>query len=329
MLTLQRIEAAREATGSHVRRTPLTRNDTLSRELGCEVYLKLELFQKTGSFKPRGAFAQLREMLDRAGDIGAVAVSGGNFAQGAAYAARELGVRCRVLMAEGTPANYVDATRGYGAEIELTADIAAAFARADALEAEGWAQLHPFAHEAMMAGNGGVGLEIAEELPSATDAIVSIGGGGLIAGVATALAGRLPGVRVWGVETEGADVMTRSLAHGAPVTMTPTSLARTLGAPGTCELALATVRELVEEVVVVSDADAFRGSRQLLERAKVNAELAAGCTVAAARRLRAEDRIEAGAHLVLVICGGNVDLETLCSYREALAPAAAPASDGG
>lgn len=328
MLTLERIEEARASLAPYVRRTPLWRFDTLSRELGCEVHLKLELFQKTGSFKPRGSFVQLGEMLGRARDRGAVAVSGGNFAQGAAYAARRLGVRCRVLMAENTPANYVDATRGYGAEVELTADIAEAFERADAYERDGWAQLHPFAHEGMMAGNGSLGLEVAEDLPSATDVIVSIGGGGLIAGAATALTGRLPGVRVWGVETEGADVMSRSLAAGEPVAMTPTSLARTLGAPTTCELALRTVRERVEDVVVVSDADAFAGSALLLERAKVVAELAAGCTVAALRRLRAEDRIEVGSHVVLVVCGGNVDLATLASYRErfAGAPAGGPSS---
>jgi threonine dehydratase len=315
LLTLERVEAAREATRPHVRRTPLHRSDTLSRELGCEVYLKLELFQKTGSFKPRGAFAQLLEVVDRAGSQGVVAVSGGNFAQGAAYAARELGVRCLVLMPEGTPANYVEATRGYGAEVELTPDIATAFERADAYAEAGRVQLHPFAHEAMMAGDGGVGLEIAEDLPSATDAIVSIGGGGLISGVATALTGRLPGVRVWGVETEGADVMSRSLRENELVRITPTSRARTLGAPTTCQLALDVVRALVEDVVAVPDAEAFAGSRTLLERAKVVAELAAGCTVAAARRLRAAGRIEAGAHLVLVICGGNVDLASLCEYR--------------
>jgi threonine dehydratase len=172
----------------------------------------------------------------------------------------------------------------------------------------------------MMAGNGTLGLEIAEDLPETTDAIVSIGGGGLFGGVATALAERLPEIRLWGVETEGADVMSRSLAAGQPVTMEPTSLARTLGAPTTCELALDVVRARAQDVVVVSDAEAYRGARWLLERAKVTAELAAGCTVAAAHRLRSEGRIPEGARLVLVICGGNVDLATLCGYRAAFEP---------
>lgn len=323
MLTLGDIETAREAVAPHVRRTPLERNETLSRELGCETFLKLELFQKTGSFKPRGAFAQLLGSLEPARRQGVVAVSGGNFAQGAAYAARELGVRCRALMAEATPSNYVEATRAYGAEVELTEDIRDAFERADAYEAEGWVQLHPFAHRAMMAGNGGVGLEIADDLPEATDVVVSIGGGGLIAGVAAAVSERLPGARVWGVETEGADVMSRSLREGKPVSITPTSLAKTLGAPTTCELALEVVRSRVEDVLVVPDAEAFGGSRLLLERAKLTAELAAGCTVAAARRLRAGGRLDDGARLVLVVCGGNVDLATLCAYRRAFDGSAA------
>jgi len=316
MLDPARIEAAREAIAPYVRRTPLERNDTLSRELGCDVWLKLELFQKTGSFKPRGAFAQLLAVLPEAKERGAVAMSGGNFAQGAAYAARELGVRCRVLMPEATPANYLEATRGYGAEVELVPDMPAMFERFEGYREGGQVALHPFAPESMMAGNGTLGLEIAEDLPGATDVVVSIGGGGLFAGVATALVGRLPGVRLWGVETEGADVMSRSLAAGHPVAITPTSLAHTLGAPSTCELALEVVRERAQEVVVVSDADAFAGTRSLLERAKVSAELAAGCTVAAARRLRREGRIGGDASVVLVICGGNVGLSSLCEYRE-------------
>jgi threonine dehydratase len=316
MLDLARIEAARETIAGHVRRTPLQRSDSLSQELGCEVWLKLELFQKTGSFKPRGAFAQLPAVLPEARERGVVAVSGGNFAQGAAYAARELGVRCRVLMPEATPANYLDATRGYGAEVELTAGIPASFERYQRYEQEGWAGLHPFAPASMMAGNGTLGLEIAEDLPSATDVVVSIGGGGLFGGVATALDGRLPGVRMWGVETEGADVMTRSLEAGRPLSIEPTSLAHTLGAPTTCDLALDVVRRLAQEVVVVSDADAYQGVLWLLERAKVSAELAAGCTLAAARRLRRSGRVGDDARMVLVICGGNVGLPTLCEYRE-------------
>ncbi len=317
-LDLARIEAWAGRIAPLVKRTRLEPNATLSGELGVPTHLKLELFQTTGSFKPRGTFAQLLGRLEEARAHGVVAVSGGNFAQAVGYAASRLGVRARVLMARDTPANYVDATRGYGAEVELTEDIAEAFERALAYQQEGWVALHPFAHVDMMAGNGSLGLEIAEDLPDVTDVVVSIGGGGLVAGVATALAGRVPGMRVWGVETEGADVLTRSLAAGEPVAMRPTSRARTLGAPNTTAAVLDAVRRHVREVRVVSDAEAFEGVRWFLERAKLATELAAGCTLAAARALRAEGRIPSDARLVLVVCGGNVSLESLCDYRAAL-----------
>ena len=158
-------------------------------------------------------------------------MSGGNFAQGASYAGRELGIPVRICMAEGTPVNYVEATRSYGAEVCFSPSITEAFEQARRFEGEGWDYIDPFAHPEMMAGNGTVGLEILEDLPETTDVIVSIGGGGLISGMVTALKGIKPAVRVWGVETEGADVMARSLRAGEPVEMTPTSLARTLGAP--------------------------------------------------------------------------------------------------
>ncbi len=134
--------------------------------------------------------------------------------------------------------------------------------------------------------------------------LVSIGGGGLIAGVATVLRALAPGVRVWGVETEGADAMSRALAAGAPVPITPTSIASTLSAPHVSELTLDHVRALVEDVLVVSDADAVGGMRALAEEAKVWTEPAAGCLVPAARRVL--DRVGPGARLGLVICGGNV-----------------------
>ena len=314
MPTLDRIVAAQSRIAPYVHRTRLERSTGLSDRFGANVYLKLELFQKTGSFKPRGAVNQILALSEEERRRGVVGVSGGNFAQGAAYAARELGIPARICMAEGTPANYVEATRGYGAEIALSPSIAEAFEQAERSGVEGWSVIHPFAHPEMMAGNGTAGLEILEDLPEASDVIVSIGGGGLISGVAAALKGVKPDIRVWGVETEGADVMARSLAAGEPVEMTPTSLARTLGAPFTSQLAFETVRDQVEEVVVVSDAEAFAAVRWFLERAKLTTELAAGSTLAAAERLG--QRFGPDDHVVLLVCGGNVSLADLCGYRE-------------
>ncbi|MGH9526077.1 MAG: pyridoxal-phosphate dependent enzyme, partial [Terriglobales bacterium] len=210
-INLAAIEAARERIAGHVRHTPLAASATLSRELGTHIYLKQELFQKTGSFKVRGAFNKMLP-LPRGSQV--VAVSGGNHAQAVAYAAAQLGMQARILMPESTPANYVEATRGYGAGIVLAATIADAFAQADAAVAEGWAMVHPFDDPEVMAGQGTLALELLDDLPEVTDVIVSIGGGGLMAGVASAVKARNPDVRLWGVETEGADAMAQALAAG-------------------------------------------------------------------------------------------------------------------
>lgn len=310
MIRLEDISRARDLVGRYIHRTPLVRSQTLSERLGTNAYLKLELFQKTGSFKPRGAFNQLLGLPDSS--AGVVGFSGGNFGQGLAFAGRTLGIDTTVVMPASTPTNYVDATRGYGAKIELVPDIAAATDRVAELVAGGKAAAHPFDNPDMMAGNGTIGLEIVEDVPEVTDVIVSIGGGGLITGVATAVSSLLQGVRLWGVETEGADAMTLALASGKPVSMTPTSIAKTLAAPYVSEDTLEAVQRLVEEVIVVPDAEAYRSMVLLLERAKILTEPAAGCTLAAADRL--EDRL--GDHVVIVLCGGNVSVADLIGFED-------------
>jgi len=310
-VTLSDIEAARARIASHVRRTPLTRSETLSHRLGTNVYLKAEVFQKTGSFKVRGAFNKMLSVGTAVRERGVVAMSGGNHAQAVAYAARELGARALVFMPASTPRNYVDATRGYGAEVAF---VDTSLEGLDAMEdygGRGWVAVHPFDDPLVMAGQGTAGLEIIDDLPDVTDVVVSIGGGGLIGGVATAVKSRRPGVRVWGVETEGADCMAQALAAGHPVTLSAiTSIARTLGAPAASTTTLALARQYLESVTVVSDAEALSALRLLLERAKILTEPAASCTLAAAERLR--DEFGPDRHVVLFLCGGNVALDDLC-----------------
>jgi threonine dehydratase len=215
-----------------------------------------------------------------------------------------------ILMPECTPRNYVDATRGYGAEVKFAPDVSAAFAAVAEYERQGWAYIHPFDDLMVMAGQGTIGLEILEDVPQVTDIIVSIGGGGLIGALATAVRTLKPTVRVWGVETEGADCVSKSLAAGKVVTLEAiTSIARTLGAPAPSEQTLAMARELLEGVTVVSDAEALAALRFLLERLKVLTEPAAACTLAAADRLR--DQFSPERHVVLLLCGGNMPLDDL------------------
>jgi threonine dehydratase len=307
-VTLAQIQSARQRIAPCIRRTPLTPSATLSERLKTNVYVKLEVFQKTGSFKVRGAFNKALSLRPEERGRGIVAVSGGNHAQAVAYMARALGLKSLVLMPESTPRNYVEATRAYGAEVKFAPNASAAFAAVAEYEKEGWAYIHPFDDPLVMAGQGTVGLEIMDDVPQVTDVIVSIGGGGFMGGVATAMKSLKPSVRVWGVETEGADCMSKSIAAGEIVTMDSiTSVARTLGAPAPTERTLEIAQKLLESITVVPDAEAVAAMKFILERLKVLTEPAASCTLAAADRLR--DKFSAERHVVLIFCGGNISVE--------------------
>ena len=313
MTDITNIEEARKRIAPYVKRTPLEHSDSLSTLLGKNVFVKQELFQKTGSFKVRGAFNKLLSSTKEELDKGVVAVSGGNHAQAVAYASRGLELDAIVLMPDSTPQNYVDATRGYGAQVELTPTIADAFKEIERFRSEGRVFVHPFDDELVMAGQGTLGLEIVEDLPDVTDVVVSIGGGGLMAGVASALKARKPEVRIWGVETVGADAMAQAIAAGHPVTLPAiTSIAKTLGAPAVSDTTLAAAQRLLESVTVVSDASAIAALRFILERLKLLTEPAASCTLAAAQELKSNF----GANVVLIFCGGNLGLNDLCSFEK-------------
>lgn len=307
------IKEARDRVAPYIKRTRLERSETLSRRLATNVYVKLELFQKTGSFKVRGAFNKLLSTPEADLANGVVAVSGGNHAQAIAYASSVLGLDAVVLMPDSTPQNYVDATKGYGARIELKPTIAEAFAEVERYKSEGRVFVHPFDDEVVMAGQGTLGLEIVEDLPEVTDVVVSIGGGGLMTGVATAIKSETPNTRVWGVETVGADAMAQALEAGHPVTLPAiTSIAKTLGAPAVSDATLAAAQEYLESVTVVTDAEAVDALRLILERLKLLTEPAASCTLAAAEKLRSN----LGSHVVLILCGGNLALDDLCRYSK-------------
>ncbi len=312
-VTLSQIQAARQRIAPCIRRTPLTPSAALSERLKTNVYVKLEVFQKTGSFKVRGAFNKALSLRPEERGRGIVAVSGGNHAQAVAYMARALGLKSLVLMPESTPRNYVDATRGYGAEVRFAPTAAAAFAAVAEYEKEGWAYVHPFDDPLVMAGQGTVGLEILDDVPQVTDVIVSIGGGGLMSGVATAVKSLKPSIRVWGVETEGADCMSKSLAAGQIVTLDSiNSVARTLGAPAPTERTMEMAKKLLESITVVSDKEAVDAMRFILERLKVLTEPAASCTLAAADRLK--DHFSSERHVVLIFCGGNISIDDMSAY---------------
>lgn len=312
-MDLAAIKQARERTAPFVKRTRLERSKALSQLLGANVFVKLELFQKTGSFKVRGAFNKLLSLSEAEKREGVVAVSGGNHAQAVGYAASVLGIDAVILMPETTPQNYLDATLGYGARIELLPTIADAFSELHRYQAEGRILVHPFDDPLVIAGQGTIGLEILEDLPEATDVFASIGGGGMAGGVSIAVKALKPEARVWSVETEGADAMSQALAAGNPVELSAiTSIAKTLGAPAVEPRTLKLAQENIESVTVVSDHEAMEALRFILERLKVLTEPASSCTLAAALRLK--NQFNPTNNIVLILCGGNLSLTDLCRY---------------
>jgi threonine dehydratase len=312
MVTIDDVKAARERIAPYIHRTPLERNETLSREFGSDVYLKLELFQKTGSFKPRGAINQFLMADPSAKTKGIIGFSGGNFAQGMAYAGQVLNIPTTVLMPETTPRHYIEATRGYGTAVETAADIAAVLAEFEKRRAAGMIGVHPYDNPHQVAGNGTASLEIVEDVPNVTDVFFSIGGGGWIYGNTVALKSLIPNVRIWGVETEKANTMSEAFKAGKPVSIIPTSLTKTLGAPIVSADSFSALQQHAHRLMLVTDEEAIAAQRFLLEHAKVLAELAAACTLAAARKVANE--LGDGKRIVLALCGGNESMDSLAQY---------------
>ncbi|MER6113326.1 MULTISPECIES: threonine/serine dehydratase [Streptomyces] len=303
MIGTAEIEAAAGRIAGHVVRTPTVPSPGLSALLGAPVTAKLELLQRTGSFKARGAVAKLLSLSEAERAAGVVAVSGGNHGIAVAVMAAALDVKSTVVMPRSAPARAVEVAETAGASVRLADDMDGAFALTTRLRQEGLTLVHPFDDPVVIAGQGTVGLEFADDAGDLTDVLVSIGGGGLISGVAAALRARRPGIRIWGVETEGAQAMSEALAAGGPVPVGLSSIVSTLSAPAVSQLTYEHVSALVTEVLVVSDREAVRGSLDLADHAKVWTEPAAGCLLPAARRVL--ERVGEGARIGLVVCGGN------------------------
>lgn len=303
LIGLAEIEVAAERIAGQVVRTPTVHSPGLSALLGAPVTAKLEQLQRTGSFKPRGTLAKISTLTAAERDAGLVAVSGGNHGIAVADVAGALGIAATVVMPEYAPARSIETARAAGADVRLTHDIPAAFALCGRLRSQGATLVHPFDDPVVLAGQGTVGLELAQDAPEpVTDVLVSIGGGALAAGVAAAVHALVPGVRVWGVETVGAEAMSVALRTGGPTPVELSSAVSTLSAPSVSQLTYDHVRELVHEVLVVSDDEAVRGVVDLAEHAGIWAEPAAGCLLPAARRVLA--RVD-DARLGLIVCGGN------------------------
>ncbi|PSQ58208.1 MAG: threonine ammonia-lyase [Halobacteriales archaeon SW_9_67_25] len=297
---------------SVVRETPVDRSTTLEGKTGAaSVRLKMEHLQWTGSFKPRGAYNTVAKRLEE-GDLDhVVAASAGNHAQGVALAATTLGVDSTIVMPKTAPQAKVEATRGYGASVELVGrDFQAAMEFARELVAETDAEfIHAFDDPAIVAGQGTLGVEMCEDAPDIDTVIVPIGGGGLISGVATAFAEHSPGTRIVGVQAEGAATVADSLAKGEPITLDSVdTIADGIATGGVSGLTLGIIDRHVDEVVTVTNGEIADAILLLMERAKQVVEGAGAASVAA---LLCGDLDVTGKSVMPLLCGGNLDMTML------------------
>ena len=281
---------------------------------GVELFLKCESFQKTGSFKARGALHKVLCLTEAERVRGLVTVSAGNHAQAVAWAARRVGAPCAVVMPTDAPRSKIDAVRGYGAETILHDDRSTLFDRLhEVREARGLTFVHPFDDPVVLAGAGTSGLEIVEDLPGVEGVVVPVGGGGLLAGVATAVKGALPSVRVVAVELAEGPGLAPALAAGKPVPVTRPSgtLADGMTPPFVGALPLEIARRWVDEVVGVTEAEIVTALGLLTTRTKLYVEGSGAAATAAL--LAGKARFPARARVVALVSGGNVDAERLCA----------------
>lgn len=306
--SIDAIRAAKARLGDLVIETPVRRLEgvAVERRLGAtQVFLKEELFQRTGSFKPRGALTVMMGLSPEVLARGVVTLSAGNHAMATAYAARVLGTSAIVLMPENADPGRIQGARDLGAEVELGPTIHHCVARAQAVAATGRTLVHPFEGPGIALGTATVGLELMEQVRGLDAVIVPIGGGGLCAGIAAAVKQLDPRCAVYGVEPTGADTMTRSFAAGSPQSIDAVrTIADSLGAPFALPYSFALCRRYVDDLVLVDDEALRDGMRFLAQTAKLVVE-PAGAAATAALLGPLRERLD-GKRVGIIVCGGNV-----------------------
>jgi threonine dehydratase len=316
VVRLQDIEAARARIGDAVYLSPCAYSETFSQLTGCRVSFKLENLQMTGSFKERGALNKLELLTPEERACGVIAASAGNHAQGVSYHATRRGIRAQIVMPVTTPLNKVSSTRRYGAEVTLWGtnyDEAYGEARRRAVEGA-LTFIHPFDDDAVIAGQGTIGLELLEQQPGLEAVVVPIGGGGLIAGIACAMKEKKPGIRVIGVQAARLPAMQASVKEGKAVTLAPaTTIADGIAVRRPGDRTLELVRKYVDEIVVVDEEEIASAILLLLEREKTVAEGAGAVPLAALVQRKIE---LPGKQVAVLVAGGNIDATFLARIIE-------------
>jgi threonine dehydratase len=314
-LHLRDFEEARARIAPHIKRTPLLSSRQLSERTGFEARLKAELFQRVGSYKIRGPLNKFALMPEEQKRRGVVCSSAGNHAQGVALAAQIHGIRAVVCMAENATPSKIAATRGYGAEVVLHGSIwdEANEKAKELVRRDGLTYVHPFDDEQLIAGQGTLGLEIAQDWPEVDAVVVPIGGGGLISGVAMAMKSHNPRIRVIGVESSDGPAMKRSLDAGRLETIDCRTVIDGLRVRRVGEINFSVVQRFVDEIVTLPDAEIFEAVLWVMERCKLVVEGAAAAPVAAL--LHGLITLPAGSRVAVVLSGGNVNLDPLRGLR--------------
>lgn len=312
--TPRQIEQAREKLGYNVRRTPTWewKSDVVDQLLGngSRLFLKMELFQYAGSFKPRGALMNMLDLSDEQLANGVTAVSAGNHAIAVAYAAKSLGTTAKVVMPKSANKYRVDKCKSHGADVELVDDVHIAFERVKEIEKEeDRAFIHPFEGEQTAIGTATVGLELHQDLPDLDAVIVPVGGGGLCAGISAAIKQMNPDCRVYGVEPTGADSMTKSRKAGKPVEIDKVdTIADSLGAPHAAPYSFGLCQRFVDDVVTITDLKMAQMMRIMFEELKLAVE-PAGASALAAAVGPLSDEIS-GQNTGIIVCGTNIDTDS-------------------
>lgn len=308
---IENIKRAREGLKNVLKETPLIYSDFFSKEYHCNVYIKPENLQVTGSFKIRGAYNKISNLSEEEAKRGIITSSAGNHAQGVAFSAERMGIKSTIVMPNVTPLLKIDATKAYGSEVVIHGDVYdESYEKARELAREhGYTFVHAFDDYDVLCGQGTIGLEVLEELENVDEILVPIGGGGLISGIALAVKALKPEVKIIGVAPIGAMSMKISLDEGRP-TMLPALKTSAEGVavkqPG--DLTFAIVKDFVDEIITVSEKDIMEAVLLMLEKHKIIAETAGAVSLAGVRK-----RAKAGKNMVCLVSGGNIDVVTISS----------------
>ena len=295
----------------YIHKTPIVSSLSLNKIYNSNIFFKLELFQKTGSFKTRGAINKLLKLSDLEKDKGVITISAGNHAQAISWACSQFNIKSKIVMPFDASPSKIEATKSYGGEVILTKNSMMDECN-DIKEREGLTFVHPFDDIDIILGQGTVGLEIIEKLNNIDYAFISIGGGGLISGIACVLKSINPKIKIIGVEPINSNVMTKSISSNKPETFDTNinkTIADGLAAPFAGNLTFEFVKKYVDEIINVSENEMIESMRTIIERLKVIPEAAAAaCFVPI---LKNKVSIKKNTNSIIVLCGGNIDLDKL------------------